>query len=339
MATGFAAKEYLITDGRSAELQDYFYHRLVMETIQHLSRSFVDCYIDGLKGTNKAENTIRRYKEICSKFEDWVFETFERDLLTCLREQILGKGVFENYRTFLSESEMSKQTIDSSMNTLRNFIEFLCSSSNIYSPVIEGTNLRSNRFDPSLCLSDLAADRLKRFISTCWKDPEEIGVRLVGLALHTGLTNSELQHIQISDIEYGNTRPKRLLVAGTRRLKRHIPLNRNAARLVHCQLGVDKHSSDWLFTSNRKSYLSAKTVDRYFKEVGSRAKLKDHLNPSKTRAHFIRSLAKRGVSVEVISELCGTSSLDYFKPILNEVHPSSLYSAVELLEDVDCGTL
>lgn len=259
-------------------------------------RDYLEIYVGQLKFAEKADNTIKAYREdieqMLSITNKEVTEITPIDLMDYCQEisvladtsKIRKINCVKAFFTWLNES----QIIDT--NPAKSLI----------TPKLKEKEVRftPNEQQVSKMISRATNAKMKAILSTL---------------ASTGLRFSELKNIKLSDVTDGQqVVTDALTVRGKGSKSRTVYLNKDAVNMINEYLKVRKEGCDNLFSSDQGTPLDNASLLRSLKTLAKKCEIEQwsECEPHSFRRFFITSLWNKGVNPSVICSLTGHSSLD-----------------------------
>ncbi len=149
---------------------------------------------------------------------------------------------------------------------------------------------------------------------------------------NTGLRLSELVGLNVDQIDFANSRILRLVRKGGKTVD--LPINQNVCSCLSEWIDHSDASAvgDALFTTQRKTRISARMVERLVAKYAKLAGISRSITPHTFRHSYCTEIQKRGVGMYVAQELMNHSSIVTTRRY-SHANEEAMRSAVESLDD------
>jgi integrase/recombinase XerD len=266
----------------------------------------VEEFSNWLFSEGKAAKTIESYANDVKGFQSYLREKL-KDI------PVLSRFSFVRYKEHLIKEGYAVSTINKKINSLKVYNDFLRTKGVVEESFIE---LKRDRIKIAAgseesvdVLSEEQVEKLLFYV----EDRRKVSTRnklIVYLLLYTGVRVSELVGIRIADIDFLTSQ---LIVAnGKGGKRREIGLRQDVLQLVRQYMKEERsesvfHHSGYLLVSQRAEKMHRDAVRDWLSKISK--ELGFHLHPHLLRHTFATLLLKKGVSLAIISKICGHLSV------------------------------
>lgn len=255
---------------------------------------------------NGSEHTIRNY--------DLDLRRFEEEVALPLHQ--IDKYAIRGYLTSLYRKNASKRTVLRRISSLRSFFKFLKRENWIDENPME--EIDAPKLEKRIPLS-LTVEEVERLFSQ--PDLEDyLGLRdrvIMELFYSSGLRVSELVALNREDLDLQSLHVR---VRGKGKKERVLPVTKSAGVWVEVYLTHNERETggthhkpqidqNAVFLNKWGTRLTARSVDRKFKEYLLKSGLAAHITPHTVRHTIATHLLEKGMDLKTIQTLLGHSSL------------------------------
>jgi len=276
-----------------------------------------------------AKHTITSYENDLTSFLKYLENEFSMDSL-----QNVNYSQIRSWIVFLVENEVSNNSINRKMSSLKSFYKFLIKTKTISeNPLQKHKALKVPR-RVNVPFNKKEIDEVLQILAV---KNDYISLRnklIIELFYATGIRRSELIELKLKNVDLSQNLIK---VLGKRNKERYIPLlkviNNSLSEYLIERNKIDT-DNDYLFLTEKKNKLYGTLVYRlindYFSGVSTKAKKSPHV----LRHAFATHLLNEGADLNAVKELLGhsslastqvytNSSLKELKNVYNRAHPRS----------------
>jgi len=277
-------------------------------------------------------HTVLAYLNDIGFFEEFLNTEFDQESLF-----EVNYGQIRSWIVSLSDANVSNNSINRKMSSLKSFYKFLLKTKQIAaSPLLKHKSLKTPK-KIQIPFSEKEVDNVLNHIQY----PEGFeGVRdklIIDLFYTTGIRRTELIHLQIGNINYSNNTLK---VLGKRNKERILPVLPIVSQQLdlylkeRARLQQIKDSSFLLLTLKGVKLNDSfvyRLINNYFSNVSEKVKKSPHI----LRHTFATHLLNNGADINSVKELLGHSSLastqiythsslSELKKVYGNAHPRNL---------------
>ncbi|MBQ8028152.1 MAG: tyrosine-type recombinase/integrase [Clostridia bacterium] len=264
---------------------------------------FVSSFHSSMVEAGKSPNTVTTYTQNAALFVDWL-EKVTGEQFT---GRILSMDAAE-YSKYLSETKrQSLNTIKAKLTAVQKFAEYLSNSGEM--PSIKVQQKKGTAEPEVEVLEKNEVYKLLRYVRNT---ENRLNIAIVVLLLNTGIRESELCNLELTDIEISDRKGQITIRNGKGNKYREIPLNvdaRNALKDYIENARPSDAESQKLFIGQRGA-LTRSAVYKIVNKLGEKA-LGKNVYPHMLRHQCFTAMAKNpDVDLKTISSLAGHSNVE-----------------------------
>ena len=272
---------------------------------------------------NYSEHTINGYEEDITFFKNYLE-----------KEKVNYKDVdysfIRSFYNYMEDKKYSKNTISRKISSIRSFYKYLARNSIIsYNPFSLTKGPKKDKLLPKF----LYYNELEDLFNACDLD-SILGIRdrlILEMLYATGMRVSELESVNISDINFGDNSIK---ILGKGNKERIVYFGEYAREILDLYLKKRKDNKDALFINNKNDRLTARGVRYILNKIVDKTSLNTKISPHMLRHSFATHLLNEGCDLLSVQELLGHESLratqvythvtnDRLKDVYLKSHPRS----------------
>ena len=288
----------------------------------------VETFVSWLRSQDKSENTVHAYSVAVEQFASWFQQTNGKPLTP---EAVTPLDVKEWRGHLLTVRELAPSTVNQYLAGVRSYVRWAKAAGKIEHNPTNGIKMvkqmpspprwleRSEQFallrtaQEAVQLGYLKAQgRLDR-PSVIWSRRDHA---IIVLLLNTGLRLSEVEALNLNDVEINERSGTVRVRQGKGRKARTVPLNHDARAALQQWLAVrpeksvsDEEKCKALFLSQTGGRLSARSIAYTVEKLADKAGLED-VTPHTLRHSFAKNLVDAGVTLEKVATLLGHENLE-----------------------------
>ncbi len=256
-----------------------------------------------LQESGKSQNTVNTYTQNAELFVNW--------LEAVTNEEFNGKvnslDVQEYTRYLTDVKKQSLNSIKAKLTALQKFSEFLSCSG--YMPQIK-VKQKKGTVNPDVEV--LEKNELYKFLRYTINTDNKLNIAVVVLLLNTGIRESELCDLTLSDIEITERKGTITIRNGKGSKFREVPLNKNARNALTEYIEECRPSgaeTDRVFIGQRGA-LTRNAIYKIVSKLGVKA-IGKNVYPHMLRHQCFTAMAKNpDIDIKTISSIAGHSSTE-----------------------------
>lgn len=255
-----------------------------------------------LEQAGKSKNTVDTYTRNTELFIDW-FESIYKD-------DFKGKIILldcQEYSRYLTDiKKQSINSIKSKLQTLQKFVDFL--AANGYMSALKVPQKKGSS-DPKVEV--LTVSELRKYIREVQSEGNALNTAVVMLLLNTGIRESELCALELSDITITERKGFIKIRKGKGDKYREIPLNKDTRYFVteYLKTRPTNTESEKVFIGQRGA-LTRTAIYKIVNKLGEKH-IKRNVYPHMLRHQCFTTMAKNpDIDLKTISAIAGHSSVE-----------------------------
>lgn len=265
--------------------------------------NYVEHFSVAMTEAGKSRNTVSTYARNAQLFVDWL----EGITAESFNGKINSLDVKE-YTRYLSDiQKLSLNSIKAKLTALQKFAEYLSGAG--YMQLVKVPQKKGTS-EPDVEV--LEKNELYKFLRYVMNTENTLNIAVVLLLLNTGIRESELCKLELSDIDITERKGTMTIRSGKGNKYREIPLNKDARNALTAYIERNRPSnatSDKLFIGQRGA-LTRSAVYKIVSKLGEKS-IGKKVYPHMLRHQCFTAMAKNpNVDLKTISSLAGHSSTE-----------------------------
>lgn len=255
-----------------------------------------------LEQTGKSKNTIDTYTRNTELFIDW----FEKTYQAPFQGKIILLDCQEYSRYLTDTKKQSINSIKTKLQTLQKFADFL--TANNYMAAVKVPQ-KKGASDPKVEV--LTVSELRKYIREVQSEGNALNTAVVMLLLNTGIRESELCALELSDITITERKGFIKIRNGKGNKYREIPLNKDTRYFIseYLKTRPTNTESEKVFIGQRGA-LTRTAIYKIVNKLGEKH-IKRNVYPHMLRHQCFTTMAKNpDIDLKTISAIAGHSSVE-----------------------------
>lgn len=265
--------------------------------------NYVEQFSQSMTESGKSENTIATYVRNAELFIDWL----EGIIGESFNGKITGMDIAEYTKYLTDTKKQSLNSIKAKLTALQKFAEYLTNAGYMQHIKVQQ---KKGIVEPDVEV--LEKNELYKYLRYTINTENLLNIAIVQLILNTGIRESELCNLEISDIEISDRKGSITIRSGKGNKYREIPLNKEArnalANYINNARPTDSGSNK-VFIGQRGA-LTRNAVYKIVNKLGVKA-LGKNVYPHMLRHQCFTAMAKNpDIDLKTISSIAGHSSTE-----------------------------
>jgi len=265
--------------------------------------NYVIDFREALMSAGKSENTVNTYAANAQLFIEWL----EQVMGETFNGKILEMDASEYCRYLSDVKKQSLNTIKAKLTAVQKFSEYL--SGNGIMPSIKVKQKKGTTEPEVKILEKNEVYKLLRYVRNT---DNKLNIAIVVLLLNTGIRESELCNLELSDIEITDRKGQITIRSGKGNKYREIPLNVDARNAITDYIENARPTdatTDKIFIGQRGA-LTRNGIYKIVSKMGLKS-IGKNVYPHMLRHQCFTAMAKNpDVDLKTISSLAGHSSTE-----------------------------
>lgn len=265
--------------------------------------NYVIDFREALMSAGKSENTVNTYAANAQLFIEWL----EKVMGETFNGKILEMDASEYCRYLSDVKKQSLNTIKAKLTAVQKFSEYL--SGNGIMPSIKVKQKKGTTEPEVKILEKNEVYKLLRYVRNT---DNKLNIAIVVLLLNTGIRESELCNLELSDIEITDRKGQITIRSGKGNKYREIPLNVDARNAITDYIENARPTdatTDKIFIGQRGA-LTRNGIYKIVSKMGLKS-IGKNVYPHMLRHQCFTAMAKNpDVDLKTISSLAGHSSTE-----------------------------
>ncbi len=253
--------------------------------------------------SEKSQNTITTYIRNSELFVDWLENVIDEKFSGKITELDIAE-----YTRFLSDTKkQSLNSIKAKLTALQNFAEYLTNVG-----YMQPIHIKQKKGTSAPKVEVLEKNELYKFLRYTINTQNKLNIAVVTLLLNTGIRESELCNLELTDIDISDRKGVITIRSGKGGKFREIPLNRDSRNALKDYIENCRPSdaeSDKVFIGQRGA-LTRNAVYKIVNKLGNKA-IGKNVYPHMLRHQCFTTMAKNsGIDLKTISSIAGHSNTE-----------------------------
>lgn len=265
--------------------------------------TYIEMFSKSMLEAGKSRNTITTYSRNAELFIEWLENiTGEK-----FNGKITGMDVTEYTRYLSDTKKQSLNSIKAKLTSLQKFAEYLTNAGHMQPIKVQQ---KKGTKEPEVEV--LEKNDLYKYLRYTINSGNLLHIAIVQLILNTGIRESELCNLELSDIEITERKGTMTIRKGKGNKYREVPLNKNARNALQNYIENCRPSdteSDKVFIGQRGA-LTRSAVYKIVNKLGEKA-IGRNVYPHMLRHQCFTAMAKNpDVDLKTISSIAGHSNTE-----------------------------
>ena len=270
---------------------------------ENYMNTFIKKFSNAMVEKGKSQNTITTYSRNAELFVEWL----ENITGEQFNGKITGMDVAEYTRYLTDTKKQSLNSIKAKLTALQKFVEFLAESGYMASFKVEQ---KKGTTEPNVEV--LEKNELYKYLRYVINTENKLNIAVVILLLNTGIRESELCSLELSDIKITERKGTMTIRSGKGNKYREVPFNKDARNAIidyieNCR--PTDTDSQKVFIGQRGA-LTRSAIYKIVNKLGGKA-IGKNVYPHMLRHQCFTAMAKNpDVDLKTISSIAGHSSTE-----------------------------
>lgn len=264
---------------------------------------YIEQFSQAMTESGKSRNTVGTYTRNAQLFVDWLEDITAEQFNGKITEMDIAA-----YTRYLTDTKkQSLNSIKAKLTALQKFSEYLTNSGKM-----QPIKVKQKKGTSEPDVEVLEKNELYKYLRYTINTGNLLNIAIVQLILNTGIRESELCNLELSDIEITERKGTITIRNGKGSKYREIPLNKDARNALqnyieHCR--PSDAESDKVFIGQRGA-LTRSAVYKIINKLGEKA-IGKNVYPHMLRHQCFTAMAKNpDVDLKTISAIAGHSSTE-----------------------------
>lgn len=268
-----------------------------------IMNTYIERFSQSMTESGKSQNTIATYTRNAELFVEW--------LENIINEQFNGKVTemdVTEYTKYLTDTKkQSLNSIKAKLTALKKFAEYLTNAG-----YMQSINVQQKKGTKEPEVEVLEKNELYKYLRYTINTGNLLNISIVQLILNTGIRESELCNLELSDIKITERKGTMIIRKGKGNKYREIPLNKDARNVLKNYIENCRPSgteSNKVFIGQRGA-LTRSAVYKIVNKLGKKS-IGKNVYPHMLRHQCFTTMAKNpDVDIKTISSIAGHSSTE-----------------------------
>ena len=265
--------------------------------------TYIEQFVQAMRESGKSQNTITTYTRNAELFVEWLEDIINEQF----NGKITGMDVAEYTKYLTDTKKQSLNSIKAKLTALQKFAEYLTNTG--YMQPIR-VQQKKGTVEPDVEV--LEKNELYKYLRYTINTGNLLNIAIVQLILNTGIRESELCNLELSDIEITERKGTMTIRKGKGNKYREVPLNKDARNALQDYIENCRPSdaeSDKVFIGQRGA-LTRSAVYKIVNKLGEKA-IGRNVYPHMLRHQCFTAMAKNpDVDLKTISSIAGHSNTE-----------------------------